>query len=97
MRFEEKERQLADGLAKIEEFKVTGFHALLVPHDSGVAVLKGARQLGTWIAEQGGYRWRHKMQAEGGTVVRSHDEALRFTMKMVLDSLVIRKAVRVAA
>lgn len=97
MRFDEKERLLADDLGKIEEFRITGFHALVVPDDSGVAVLKGSRQLGTWTAEQGGYRWRHKMQSEGGTLVRGHADALRFTMKMVLDSLIIRKAARVAA
>ncbi len=81
----------------IAEFRMTGFNALLVPDDAGVAVLKGARHLGIWIAEQGGYRWKHKQHSDGGTFVRTHDDALRFTMKIVLDSLVIRKAVRIAA
>ncbi|AGK58870.1 hypothetical protein HYPDE_35993 [Hyphomicrobium denitrificans 1NES1] len=77
-------RQLAD----IPEVRLSGFSVREGLAGTGVTVLKGRNYFGSWRATvQGELVWTFADLSEPGRTVASVDEALRYTLLLILASI----------
>ncbi len=84
-----RERHLHELLENIPELFAAGFS--LADNGKGVGVMRGAQLRGRWIAGVTGFAW-YPAGAENATrKVRTEDEAVYETLRMVLTSLQVMR------
>lgn len=91
------DRQLLETLAQIPEVDLCGFSAREGLTGAGVTILKGRSYFGSWRVTAGELVWVHSNISEPNHFEQTVDDAVRYTLLLILRNLEITRATRPAS
>lgn len=87
MKWATPDRELLQLLVDTPEVALSGFSVREGLAGTGVTILRGRNYFGSWRATGGDLVWVHANLSEPGHVVATVDEALRYTLLLILRNL----------